>query len=369
MEFIVCQARNILYLALIAVSVSCADQNSEPIFQINGRIEGLSDGIAYLQSSEYQDSSLIENGKFAFSGLLQKPLLCEIEIEGIGKSQAFYVENSEIEIAGSIDSFEALKISGSKTEEERATYQSCMAVFDKEYADLEKEYESADEEREAQLDAIYEQIELRQIEAQKQFVREYPSSFLSIGILIEIDWSFSSASEYDEVVSLLDTTLSRYEGTVYLQDLVNRMRNVEIGEVAPDFEMNDMNGSPVRLSNMYPQSELLLLDFWASTCGPCRRENKNIRLAYDLYQNRGLDILGVSTDTRREIWLEAIEADGLVWKNVSSLKKWGENEVVSTYALRQVSQNFLLDQNGIIIAKDLRGESLFSKLDELLNSN
>lgn len=120
---------------------------------------------------------------------------------------------------------------------------------------------------------------------------------------------------------------------------------------------------------MYPQSELLLLDFWASTCGPCRRENKNIRLAYDLYQNRGLDILGVSTDTRREIWLEAIEADGLVWKNVSSLKKWGENEVVSTYALRQVSQNFLLDQNGIIIAKDLRGESLFSKLDELLNSN
>ncbi len=145
------------------------------------------------------------------------------------------------------------------------------------------------------------------------------------------------------------------------------MRLVEIDVKAPDFEMDDRNGNPIRLSDLYPNSELLLIDFWASTCGPCRIENANIRKAYKQYQGKGLEILGVSTDVRKEQWIQAIEKDELIWKNVCSLEKWGDNEVVAKYALRQVSQNFLLDKNGIIIAKDLRGEELISKLGELLN--
>lgn len=361
--------RKILYVILFAVAVSCAIKNEDAFYKINGRIEGLKTGKVYLHCKEFKDTSLVENGEFTFVGKLQSPSLCRIDFEASENSRDFYIENSMIEITGSIDSLEKAKITGSKTEDERAAYQSLMSTFEKEYADLEIEYETADAEREAQLDASYEQTELRQVEVQKQFVKQNPTSFLCIKILIEIDWSFTSASEYDEYVSLLDTSLNSYEGSVYLKDLVRRMKKVEIGQLAPDFEMNDENGTPVRLSEMYPQSELLLLDFWASTCGPCRLENTNIRAAYNLYHDVGLEILGVSTDTKKELWLDAIKMDGLVWRNVCSMKKWGENEVVTAYALRQVSQNFLLDKNGVIIATDLRGEVLNSKLDELLNSN
>jgi len=113
----------------------------------------------------------------------------------------------------------------------------------------------------------------------------------------------------------------------------------------------------------------LLIDFWSSTCAPCRKENPNIRTAYNLYRDRGFEIHGVSTDTRKELWLQAVEEDRLNWKNVCSLKEWGDNDVVAAYALRRVSQNFLLDKNGTIVARDLLGEALLSKLDELLNQD
>lgn len=356
-----------LYLFLIAFSVSCGNSRKGPHYRITGQIKGLSEGSVYLSSKDFKDTSLVENGVFMFSGSLPEPILCAIGFEGYENAREFYIENSEIEFAGRIDSLEKARVTGSKTEEERAAYQALMSGFDQEFADLEKEYVTADAAKRAQLDVLYEQIELRQVDAQKQFIRQNPASFLSIRILTDIDWSFNSACEYDEYLSLLAPSLSHYQGTAYLKNLVERMRNVEPGQIAPDFEMSDNHGTPVRLSEMYPRSELLLLDFWASTCGPCRTENANLREAYDLYKDKGLEILGVSTDTRKEYWLEAIEKDGLIWKNVCSLKDWGENEVVTAYALRQVSQNFLLDQNGIILARDLRGELLFSKLDELLD--
>ncbi len=101
--------------------------------------------------------------------------------------------------------------------------------------------------------------------------------------------------------------------------------------------------------------------------GPCRIENVHIREAYDQFQSKGFNVLGVSTDVRKEHWLAAVELDGLIWTNLCSLEKWNENEVVKSYALRQVSQNFLLDNSGKIIATDLRGEDLINTLESLLN--
>ena len=142
---------------------------------------------------------------------------------------------------------------------------------------------------------------------------------------------------------------------------------MEIGQIAPDFEMKDTRGNLVMLSDTYRDTKYLLLDFWASTCGPCRKENLIIRSAYDQFHSLGFDVLGVSSDVRKEQWLEAIEKDGLIWTNLCSLQKWNENEIVKTYALRQVSQNLLLDSSGKIIATNLRGDELLNTLGELLN--
>jgi peroxiredoxin len=244
-------------------------------------------------------------------------------------------------------------------------YARLVEGFEKRFAAIEMEYDSAGAERQLELEAEYEELDQEMLEAQKQFIRKYPASNQSLKVLNEIDWSFSSASEFKIYLELLDSSLHKNSQYRKLDDLVRRMEEVEVGKQAPDFTMEDVEGTPRKLSEQYSRSKYLLLDFWALNCGPCRMENRNIVRAYERYHRQGFEVLGVSTDTRKEAWLAAIEKDGLVWTNVCSLKDWNENEVVGMYVLRQTSQNFLLDATGKILATDLRGEELLATLEVL----
>ena len=245
-------------------------------------------------------------------------------------------------------------------------YDKLLSSIQSDFQAIEEAYDLADSSRKAELTILYEETELKMVEAQKLFIREHPSSPISLKILYEIDWSFKKASDFREYLEILDTSLHRNEYYLPLNELVKQMELVEPGNQAPDFEMNDTQGNSRKLSDQYRQTKYLLLDFWASHCGPCRLENKNIRNAHDLFHQDGFDVLGVSTDTRREQWINAIETDGLTWLNLCSLEPWNENPVVELYALRQVSQNYLIDGSGKIIATDLKGPELISTLEELL---
>ena len=246
-------------------------------------------------------------------------------------------------------------------------YARLMDGFDKQFFAIEAEYDSATAERQLELESSFEELDQAMVKEQRQFVRDYPASQHSLLVLMEIDWSFESASEFREILEFLDTSL--HDSRLYedLDNLVTQMELVEVGKHAPDFTMMDVKGTSRKLSEQYRDAQYLLLDFWASHCGPCRMENANIREAYDRFHEKGFDVLGVSTDTRKEHWINAIETDRLIWTNVCSLESWNENEVVRMYALRQVSQNFLLDNSGKIIATDLRGEELIATLEQLLN--
>ncbi len=251
-------------------------------------------------------------------------------------------------------------------EADSIAYARLLSGFEEEFIAIEMEYDSADAERQADLDIIYEDTELELAEAQKQFIRDYPKSMRSLMLLYEIDWSFKRAADFRESLEILDTSLHNSAYYQPLVELVDQMDLVEPGRQAPDFKMTDTQGTGRKLSEQYIHSKYLLLDFWASTCGPCRKENANIRKAYEMFHDKGFDVLSVSTDTRRDSWINAIALDGLSWTNLCSLEPWNENEVVKLYALRQTSQNYLLDSSGKIIAKDIRGAELISTLEQLL---
>ncbi len=147
-----------------------------------------------------------------------------------------------------------------------------------------------------------------------------------------------------------------------LEDAIERERSFMIGGVAPDFAQTAPEGATINLSDL--RGKIVLVDFWASWCGPCRRENPNVVRLYEKYKDKGFEILGVSLDRNREKWLQAIEQDGLEWLHVSDLKGW-QNEVAQQYNVSSIPQTLLLDAEGKIIGKNLRGQRLVNKLAEL----
>ncbi|MEY3051534.1 MAG: hypothetical protein RLY31_1319 [Bacteroidota bacterium] len=183
------------------------------------------------------------------------------------------------------------------------------------------------------------------------------------------------------IISGLESKKSNLLGT-YANQFVNKYRSTEpaaaaqLGQLlrvsasfitggdAPDFSMNDPDGKPVRLSDF--RGKVVLVDFWASWCGPCRRENPNVVRMYQQYQPKGFDILGVSLDRTRDPWLAAIEKDGLTWTHVSDLKGWG-NEAARMYGVSSIPHTVLVDRDGKIIARNLRGPQLEAKLRELFD--
>jgi thiol-disulfide isomerase/thioredoxin len=153
---------------------------------------------------------------------------------------------------------------------------------------------------------------------------------------------------------------------------VIQSQGVKIGDKAPEIAMNDPNGKELKLSSL--RGNVVLIDFWASWCGPCRRENPNVVRVYNKYHSakfkdaKGFEIFSVSLDANAAAWQEAIERDALVWKyHVSDLKKW-RNAAAQTYGVGSIPSSYLVDANGIVIAKNLRGSQLDVELDKLIKS-
>ena len=196
------------------------------------------------------------------------------------------------------------------------------------------------------------------------FISQHPSSLVAVYLLYRDHSYRMSNDEIRRHLALLDPALLSTPYARILQELTTTLEAVSVGKPAPDFTIHDIEGKPVKLSD-YTGKGYLLLDFWASWCQPCRRENPNIVKAYEQFHDRGFDILGVSLDRTREAWLKAIEQDTLPWHHVSELKYW-DSEPARIYGIRSIPNNVLIAPDGNIVARKLRGDDLINTLNELL---
>jgi peroxiredoxin len=237
-----------------------------------------------------------------------------------------------------------------------------MAKISQEFAEAAQ---TKNEARMAELQAAYMKEVNKSHEKVAELLKNEPPSLGVINLLqskaIDADQHFDT---YMAVANKLRKEWPNYDHSKSFIELVDKMKSIAIGQPAPEIALPDTTGQLVKLSSM--KGKYVLVDFWAKWCGPCRQENPNVVRVYHKFKDKGFTVFGVSLDRRKEDWVRAIAEDKLTWTHVSDLKYW-QSEAAKTYNITGIPFSLLLDPNGIIIAKNLRGAALDKKLAEVFN--
>jgi len=363
--------KKIIYL--LVISLLMASCSSKPHYVVKGKIEGSDSITFYLQKREAGktvniDSAVSKKGSFTIkSGKVDYPQLIQLVAGNTRKRTSFYLENSEITVTGALDSLYKATVTGSKTQDEYQSFVDSNKPLSDKYSKIVVEYQTAnkagDTARIAILEKQADSVQTGMINLQKSFVKNNPGSYVSPSILASMSYDME-ATEIESIINAMDTAVASIPQVVLLKERVTVMKAVAIGQKAPDFAMNDVNGNPVALSSKIGP-KLLLVDFWAAWCGPCRQENPNVVKVYNEFNKKGFDVFGVSLDQKKEDWVKAIADDKLTWTHVSDLQYWS-NAAAKMYAVNSIPANFLLDETGTIIGRNLRGDDLYNKVNEVL---
>ncbi len=362
--------KNLILLLSLIVTLSACESRKSNEFSINGKIEGKFEGNVYLQKNKdgqfmILDTAVVEDGKFKFKGTIEQPDIYYIGIDE-GRFVSFFNEPSDIKIKFHIDSITSPEIKGSTSDDEYRTYMKSLDKHKSAQIGIYTRYnEAARNNDTVQIKSI--EAEMNELDAEHKanilgFIKDNPASFVSPYIAMRHSYELE-LDELRQLNTALDPKVKESPFAKMLADRIMVLENVEVGKQAPDFTMNDTQGNPVKLSDL--RGKVLLVDFWASWCGPCRKENPNIVNAYKKFNNKGFDILGVSLDREQDSWLAAIKEDNLTWTHVSDLQYWN-NAASKLYGVMSIPSNVLLDANGVIIARNLTGEDLIKKLEEVL---
>ena len=361
----------LLFSIIIFIFVSSRAQDSS--FVINGHLEKIKSGTIFLNIYEegktVQDSAFINNGEFKLTGFVSSPCFASLTMpERDNDYFSFYIEPATIEINGRRDSLKLLNIKGSAINADDKLLKERMKTINKWELENSKKYEQAYKENNLQvmdsLDDIDHTILMAKRKVVTGFVKDYPRSMRGAMAIIENFGYYAEAADVQPVYDNLDEEIKNSPKGREIKSMIDTYAKVAVGKKAPDILQYTPDSVLLSLSSL--KGKYVLIDFWASWCRPCRRENPNIVSAYGQFKDKGFTVFGVSYDTKKDNWLKAIKADSLAWNQVSDLRGW-QNTTSSQYGIRAIPSNILINREGIIVAKNVFGEKLITELNQLIN--
>ncbi len=372
-----------LLLAGLFLCIISMQAKAQKTFRIIADLKGVKNSNVYLQYSIGEeriiDSLKTSDGKFVFTGKYAEPVRATMHVvpldaagnpvrvpyeqEDMGQ---FFIDAVKVYISGS--AFKSSKIKGGKAEVEFLKLDEMKKSIREKQKPLQKAaselYRSGGDETElASIQQKQRTLHHEEMQIEEEFIKKHPDSYVSLYILADRAAIIDPVT-FEPLFSMLSPAIKSSLMGKRLDNHLQLAKKTTIGRPAMDFTLNNTNGNAVSLSSF--KGKYVLIDFWASWCGPCRAESPHLVKAYEKYNSKGFEIIGVSLDDKKELWLNAIKKDDLTWINLSDLKGW-KSAVAKEYGITALPQNLLLDMQGIIIAKNVRGEELERKLEEVLD--
>lgn len=380
-------------LVLCLLVSSCKTEEKQTVkrdgYYISGTAPGVYNGIrAYLETVSDKgrkvaiDTAIVMNEKFIFEGKSDQPQMLSLTINSVKGDLPIIIENAEIIVTVDKDNMKASKVEGSKANSALNSYNEQLNLLATKRLEIGKELRTI-QQSENKSNVANLQAEMKNVSTQ---IEDFPYEFISknkdnpFSLLQLQKLAKARNADFSKIEAALNSLSNEQQNSITASILKTQIKTIklekaavnatEIGQIAPSFSGPTPDGKTLALNDV--KGKLTLIDFWASWCKPCRRENPNVVKVYQKYHKKGLEIISVSLDGSRNqkdpkaAWIKAIEDDQLTWSHVSNLNYFND-PVAKAYNIRSIPATFLLDQDGKIVAKNLRGNALEQKVAEYLN--